>query len=285
MADKLINGTALATKRKEAIKKRVESLKAKFGRAPRLAVILVGDDAASHVYVGHKERACMGVGIQSESFKLPAATTEKELLTIIERLNNDKTIDGILPQLPVPDHISKTKVIAAIDPRKDVDGLTFENQGLLAWNLPGLYPCTPAGVMELLKEYKVKTEGAVAAVIGRSLLVGSPMATMLSHAGATVIMMQKKTRDARGHCLSADIVVCATGVKHLVRADWIKPGAVVVDVGIHRDESGKLTGDVDFSGVEKVASLITPVPGGVGPMTIVMLLENCLTAFERSFEK
>ncbi len=277
---KILDGTKLSAAKKEDIKIKIELAVQTSGKRPCLAVLLVGDDPASQVYVNHKERACSSVGIVSKTFRLPTSISQKELLKIIDELNLDPDVHGILPQLPMPFHIEKERVIFAINPAKDVDGLTPTNQGLLQWNGAGLFPCTPRGVVELLKSYEIKIEGAQASVLGRSVLVGSPVATMLSHLGATVVMIHKKTRNAQELCLNSDIIVSATGVKHLVKKTWVKKDAVVVDVGIHREESGKLTGDVAFPEVSEVASWITPVPGGVGPMTIAMLLENCFKAYQ-----
>ena len=275
---KILDGTTVSAAKKALIKTKIEQLRSPI--KPCLAVLLVGDDPASQIYVNHKERACASVGILSKTFRLPATISQKELLNIIDNLNRDPSVHGILPQLPLPMHIQKERVIFAINPLKDVDGLTPTNQGLLQWNAAGLFPCTPAGVIELLKAYEIDLVGSHVCVLGRSILVGSPVATMLSHLGATVVMIHKKTTNARELCCVSDILVSATGVKHLVKKDWIKHGAVVVDVGIHREESGKLTGDVAFQEAAEVASWITPVPGGVGPMTIAMLLENCLKAYE-----
>lgn len=276
---KIIDGKLVSAKVKERIKSQVDDIVNSGKRAPCLVVVLCGDDPASKVYVGHKEKACLAVGITSKTYRLPAVTQEVELLGLIHQLNADSEVDGILVQLPLPSHINKVKIIQAVSPEKDVDGLTTMNQGLLAWGLPGLRPCTPAGVMELLEFEGVKLEGKNVAVIGRSVLVGNPVAQMLLQKNATVTMIHSKTQNPAEICKKADVVVVAAGKMHLVNRDWIKEGAVVIDVGMHRKDDGKLTGDVDFSEVQEIASAGTPVPGGVGPMTIAMLLDNCLKAY------
>jgi methylenetetrahydrofolate dehydrogenase (NADP+)/methenyltetrahydrofolate cyclohydrolase len=243
-------------------------------------VILVGDDPASQIYVGSKEKACASVGIKSVSHRLPASTTQKDLIALIHKLNKTDDVDGILLQLPIPKHMSRFECIEAIAPEKDVDGLTPTSQGIIAWGQPGLQPCTPSGIMELIRESGIECKGKLAAVLGRSILVGAPTTHMLSHAGATVIGLHSESRNTKELTKMADIVVVATGQRHLVTDEWLKPGAVVIDVGIHR-VNGKVSGDVEFETARKVAGSITPVPGGVGPMTIAMLLSNCLLAFER----
>jgi methylenetetrahydrofolate dehydrogenase (NADP+)/methenyltetrahydrofolate cyclohydrolase len=282
MTAKIIDGTAIGKKVRENVRQKVAIRVERGFRAPHLAVILVGDDPASHVYVGHKEKACHQVGIKSSTFRLPASTKQEDVLRLIADLNTSKDVDGILPQLPMPSQIDRRTLIEAIDPKKDVDGLSYVNQGMLNWNVPALYPCTAAGVLQILKEEEIQISGKRAVVIGRSLLVGLPALLLLTHAGATTTCIHSKTVNPESICREADILVAAAGVKHLVRDHWVKPGAVVVDVGIHRTEEGRLTGDVEFEGVSKIASHITPVPGGVGPLTIAMLMQNCLFAFERS---
>lgn len=275
----LIDGRIAAQAIKKRVRADVDALLAAGGRAPRLAVILVGDHAPSEVYVKNKEAACRAVGIETVLYRLPKDAPQKRLLELIDKLNTDDAVDGILPQLPLPAHMSRTDAILAVDPKKDVDGLTPLNQGLLDWNLPGIRPCTPSGIVELIRFSGTPMKGALAAVLGRSLLVGAPAANLLSHEGATTISMHSESKETRELTRQADIVVVATGVHHLVNADWIKPGATVIDVGIHRMADGSLQGDVDFHSAAKVAGKITPVPGGVGPMTIASLLVNCVNAY------
>jgi methylenetetrahydrofolate dehydrogenase (NADP+) / methenyltetrahydrofolate cyclohydrolase len=279
MTAKIISGQVVAQQVKAELKQKISAHVAKMRRPPCLAVLLVGDDPASHVYVKHKEKACLEVGITSKTYRLPATVSQAEVLRLIHELNHDTTVDGILPQLPMPSHIGRVETVGAILPTKDVDGLSFHNQGKLLWNLPALRPCTPSGVMELLRAADVAPAGKQAVVIGRSILVGLPAAMMLTHAGATVTIVHSKTENPQDLCRRADILVAAAGVQHLVKKDWVKPNAVVIDVGIHRLENGSLTGDVDPAASD-VAQAITPVPGGVGPMTIAMLLKNCLQAYE-----
>ena len=231
------------------------------------------------MYVGHKEKACREVGIISKAFRLPDASSEQAVLDLVAQLNSDRDIDGILIQLPLPAHLDREKIVHKVASSKDVDGLVPENQGRLAWNLPGLRPCTPLGIIELIRSTGTTMAGKHAVVIGRSVLVGLPVAQLLLHENATVTVVHSKTVNPRDLCRQADILVVAAGKAHLVDQDWVKPGAVVIDVGIHRVD-GKLTGDVDFSRVAEVAGFITPVPGGVGPMTIAMLLGNCIKAYE-----
>jgi methylenetetrahydrofolate dehydrogenase (NADP+)/methenyltetrahydrofolate cyclohydrolase len=281
MTARLIDGTALGKQMREQVRHKIAAMHTAGRRSPCLAVLLVGDDSASQVYVGHKEKACAEVGITSRTFRLPADTDEDVVLKIIRTLNEDDHIDGILPQLPMPPQIDRVKVIAAIDPAKDVDGLTFYNQGRLAWNLPALRPCTPAGVMEILRHANVNCAGKHAVVVGRSVLVGLPTQLLLLHANATVTCVHSKSTNPAATAQRADILIAAAGSRHLINRDWIKPGAVVIDVGIHRGLDGKLTGDVNPNDARSIASIFTPVPGGVGPMTIAMLMVNCLEAFER----
>jgi methylenetetrahydrofolate dehydrogenase (NADP+)/methenyltetrahydrofolate cyclohydrolase len=276
----IINGTEIAKKIRADLKTRVHSHIQSGKRAPCLAVVLVGQDPASQVYVGHKEKACLEAGMESKTFRLPEMSSESEIVDLVRQLNADPGVDGILVQLPLPKHISSDKVIDMIDPRKDVDGLTAMNQGYLSLGRKALRPCTPAGCMELIKTQMPSLKGKIAVVVGRSILVGSPIAKMLLLEDATVIQVHSKTPDPEIFTRMADVLVVAAGKKHLVNGSWLKKGALVIDVGIHRGEDGKLTGDVDFDSVNTVASAVTPVPGGVGPMTIAMLLKNCLEAYE-----
>lgn len=277
MAARVIDGKAVATAVRERVREEVASLVAGAGRAPGLATVLVGEDPASQIYVRKKREACEEAGIRSLHHELPTETAESELLDLVDRLGGDDEVDGILVQLPVPDQIDPDRVVAAIDPAKDVDGLTPTNAGLLAHGMPGLVSCTPAGVMELLRHERVELEGAEAVVVGRSKLVGVPVARLLLAANATVTVCHSRTRDLDAVCRRADVLVAAVGVPRLLGADAVKPGAVVIDVGVNRGEDG-LVGDVDFDAATEVAAAITPVPGGVGPMTIAMLLVNTLAA-------
>jgi methylenetetrahydrofolate dehydrogenase (NADP+) / methenyltetrahydrofolate cyclohydrolase len=274
---RLIDGKAVAAAVRERVRAAVTEIVAGGGRAPGLATVLVGEDPASEIYVRKKHEACEEAGIRSLHHGLPASTTEDELLELVEALGLDDEADGILVQLPVPAHIDPDRIVAAIDPAKDVDGLTPTNAGLLAHGMPGLVSCTPAGVMELLRHEGVELEGAEAVVVGRSKLVGVPVARLLLSANATVTVCHSRTRDLDEVCSRADVLVAAVGVPRLLGAAAIKPGAFVVDVGVNRTEDG-LCGDVDFDAAVEVAAAITPVPGGVGPMTIAMLLVNTLAA-------
>jgi methylenetetrahydrofolate dehydrogenase (NADP+)/methenyltetrahydrofolate cyclohydrolase len=277
MAARRIDGKAVAAAVKERVKVDAAAFEEEFGRAPALATVLVGEDPASQVYIGGKRKASGEVGIRSVHHELPAATRQEELEQLVRDLNADEEVDGILVQLPLPDHLDSDAVVQTIDPAKDVDGLTPVNAGLLAHGTPGLVSCTPAGVMELLAHEGVEVEGAHAVVIGRSKLVGVPVARLLLLANATVTMAHSRTRDLDAVCAQADILVAAVGVPRLLGKEAIKPGAVVIDVGINRLEEG-LVGDVDYEAAAEVATAITPVPGGVGPMTIAMLLHNTLLA-------
>jgi methylenetetrahydrofolate dehydrogenase (NADP+)/methenyltetrahydrofolate cyclohydrolase len=247
------------------------------GGVPGLATVLVGDDPASQVYVSNKRRQTEEVGMRSIHHGLDALTPQDELLALIAELNADHGVDGILVQLPLPDGIDQDAVVAAIDPRKDVDGLTASSAGLLAQGRPGLVPCTPQGVMELLRVGGVEIEGTEAVVVGRSILVGRPVASLLVNASATVTVCHSRTRDLPAVCRRADILVAAVGSPRMVKGNWVKPDAAVIDVGVNRTDEG-LVGDVDFEAAKEVAGAITPVPGGVGPMTIAMLLSNTLRA-------
>jgi len=277
MPARIIDGKAVAAAVRERVAAEVIEFEGERGRIPQLVTVIVGDDPASEVYVAGKHRACKEVGLRSAHHGLPAETSEAELLELVEQLNRDEDVDGILVQLPVPDHIDSDRVVATIDPAKDVDGLTPVNAGLLAHGMPGLVSCTPAGVMELLRHEGVELEGAEAVVVGRSKLVGVPVARLLLAANATVTTCHSRTRDLPVVCSRADVLIAAVGVPRLLGADAIKPDAIVIDVGINRTEDG-LVGDVDFEAAQEVAAAITPVPGGVGPMTVAMLLVNTLAA-------
>ena len=275
---RVIDGKAVAAEVRERVAREVQELAAASGgRTPGLATVLVGDDPASHVYVGNKRKQTEEVGMRSVHHGLEASASQEELLALIDGLNADDAVDGILVQLPLPGEIDQDPVVASIDPAKDVDGLTAGSAGLLAQGRPGLVSCTPRGVMELLRHAEVEPEGAEAVIIGRSILVGRPLASLLLNANATVTVCHSRTRDLAGACRRADILVAAVGSPRLVKADWVKPGAAVIDVGMNRTEDG-LVGDVDFDPVLEVAGAITPVPGGVGPMTIAMLLQNTVLA-------
>jgi methylenetetrahydrofolate dehydrogenase (NADP+)/methenyltetrahydrofolate cyclohydrolase len=277
MAARVIDGKAVAAAVRERVRGEVVAYEAEAGRVPTLVTVIVGDDPASEIYVRNKHRACEEAGMRSAHHGLGAEASEQELLELVASLGRDEEVDGILVQLPVPEQIDPNAVVAAIDPGKDVDGLTPINAGLLAHGTPGLVPCTPAGVIELLRHEGIELEGAEAVVVGRSKLVGVPVARLLLAANATVTVCHSRTRDLAGTCARADVLVAAVGVPELLGADAVKPGAVVIDVGMNRTEDG-LRGDVDFAAAAAVAAAITPVPGGVGPMTIAMLLVNTLQA-------
>ena len=277
MAARVIDGKAVSAEVRERVRGEVASYAAEAGRTPALATVIVGDDPASQIYVANKHRACEETGMRSLHHQLGGETTEVELVGLIADLGSEDDVDGILVQLPVPDQIDPAAVVASIDPRKDVDGLTPTSAGLLASGTPGLVPCTPAGVIELLDHESVALEGAEAVVVGRSSLVGRPLASLLLGRNATVTTAHSRTRDLDRTCSRADVLVAAVGVPELLGASAVKPGAVVIDVGMNRTDGG-LRGDVDFDAVSPVASAITPVPGGVGPMTIAMLMVNTLAA-------
>lgn len=277
MSAKIIDGRQVSAEVKDRVAAEVAEYVAGGGRQPVLATVLVGDDPASHVYVSNKLKACEAVGIGSVHHELPAETSQDDLLTLVRALGEDDGVDGILVQMPPPDHIDPDVVIAAIDPAKDVDGLTATSAGLLAGGRPGLVSCTPAGVIELLDHAGVELEGAEAVIVGRSNLVGRPLISLLLGRNATVTAAHSRTRDLAEVCSRADVLVAAVGVPKLIGADHVKPGATVIDVGINRTDDG-LVGDVDFDAVADVAGAITPVPGGVGPMTIAMLMVNTLSA-------
>lgn len=283
MTAELIDGKALAAKVRAGVKEEVEKLKAK-GLEPSLAVVLVGNNPASAVYVRNKIKACVETGIISIEERMPEETTEAELLAKIDELNANPNVHGILVQLPLPKHIDENRVIERIDPDKDVDGFHVENAGRLAVGLPGYRPCTPYGMMVMLDDLGIPLAGKLAVVIGRSNIVGKPMATMLLEKSCTVVVTHSKTRDLASITRQADIVVAAVGRPKMLKADMVKPGAIVLDVGINRMENGKLCGDVDFDEVKEVAGCITPVPGGVGPMTIAMLLRNTVEGCWRRLE-
>jgi methylenetetrahydrofolate dehydrogenase (NADP+)/methenyltetrahydrofolate cyclohydrolase len=281
MPAQLIDGNALSQQLRTQVSERVAQLQAK-GVTAGLAVILVGDNPASQVYVRNKVKACEQTGIHSLLEKHDAQMSEAQLLARVDALNNDSNIHGILVQLPLPAHIDAQKVFEAIAPEKDVDGFHVASAGALMTGLPGFWPCTPHGCMKMLEHIGYNLRGKHAVVIGRSNIVGKPMALMLLQQHATVTVCHSATTDLKHHTLQADVIVAAVGKRHVLTADMVKPGAVVIDVGMNRDDEGKLCGDVDFEGVRQVASHITPVPGGVGPMTITMLLVNTLESAERA---
>lgn len=277
MTASIIDGKAVAAKVRARVAEGVAEMERATGETPGLATILVGEDPASHVYVGNKIKACEEVGIRSVHHGLDAEIPQDELTSLVSDLGADDSVDGILVQMPLPDGLDQDAVVSAIPPEKDVDGLTASSAGLLAQGRPGLTPCTPRGIMELLRAAGAAVEGADAVVVGRSILVGRPMAALLTNASATVTVCHSRTRDLQGVCERADILVAAVGSPRMIRGDWVKPGATVIDVGINRTDEG-LAGDVDFGSASERAGAITPVPGGVGPMTIAMLLENTLIA-------
>lgn len=276
----IIDGKALATQLQEELRQRVATC-SQHGHQPGLAVILVGDNPASQVYVRNKIKACEAVGIRSIEIRLPAQTSEEELLAQVHALNDDPSVDGILVQLPLPAHLSSELIIQNISPEKDVDGFHVASAGALLTGRPGFRACTPYGVMKLLESAHVDLNGKHAVVVGRSNIVGKPQALMLLEKNATVTIAHSRTPDLAAVLKGADVVVAAVGRAKLITGDMLKPGAVVIDVGMNRDENGKLCGDVDFESAQAVASAITPVPGGVGPMTIAMLMTNTVEAVER----
>ena len=275
----IINGKEIAQTIKDEMRLEVEELK-KIGKSCCLAVIQVGEDPASSVYVSNKKKACAYIGIDSLSYELPEETTEEELLALIDKLNIDEAVHGILCQLPLPRHINEKTNLNRISPKKDVDGFHPQNVGSLVVGDFGFVSCTPAGIIELLKRSNVEMEGKNCVVIGRSNIVGKPMALLMLRENATVTICHSKTKNLKEICKEADILIVAIGKPKFVNKDYIKDGAVVIDVGIHRDENNKLCGDVDYESVEPLCSAITPVPGGVGPMTICMLMKNCLEAMK-----
>ena len=277
----LIDGKHVSLKTRESIKMRVEEFKTKNSITPGLAVIVVGNDPASAVYVRNKHKATLDVGMNSYQIELPESISEDELLDEIARLNLEPAVNGILVQLPLPKHISEKKVISAISPEKDVDAFHPQNVGKIMIGDYDFLPCTPAGVMRLLDFYNLEVEGKRCVILGRSNIVGKPMAHLLLERNGTVTVCHSKTEGLSEITREADIIVVAIGKSKFLKSDMVKPGAIVIDVGINRDDAGKLVGDVDFDSVSEVASYITPVPGGVGPMTITMLLENTLTAAKK----
>jgi len=277
----IIDGKKLAENLRHKIANEVKE----FSRPPGLAVILVGDDSASQVYVRNKTKACVEVGFYSDQIQKSANITQEELLSEVRRLNDNKTIDGILVQLPLPPHIDAEVIIEAIIPEKDVDGFSSENVGKLMQNKPFLSPCTPKGVMAMIASLNYDLRGKDCVIIGASKIVGRPMSMELLNAGATVLVCHKETKEIAEKVRMADVVIAAAGAANLVKADWVKEGAVVIDVGINRLEDGTLTGDVDFDELKDKVLAITPVPGGVGPMTVAMLIENTLTAYKAKLEQ
>lgn len=281
---KILSGKIVSARVKDELKKEVEELSQR-GKQTGLAVVLVGDDSASKVYVRNKEKACEEVGIYSEVHRLSENTLEEELLKLINELNENDKIDGILVQLPLPKHLDDKVIIDNIKPEKDVDAFHPSNVGKIMIGDYDFLPCTPAGIMELIHESGVEVDGKTCVVIGRSNIVGKPMSMLLLHENGTVTTCHSHTKNLAEVTKSADILVAAVGIPKFVKADMVKPGAVVIDVGMDRDENGKLCGDVDFNEVEPVAGAITPVPGGVGPMTIAMLMRNTVTASKKKLEK
>lgn len=273
----ILDGKAVSAKVKEEVKEEVEALK-KQGVSVGLAVIIVGNNPASRTYVNNKKKACEAAGILSEEYALPEETTQEELLALVRELNQKDSVNGILCQLPLPKHLDEEAVIAAISEKKDVDAFSAVNVGHIMIGDYSFLPCTPAGIMEILRHYNIDVAGKECVVIGRSNIVGKPMAMLLLHQNGTVTICHSKTKNLKDVTSRADILVAAVGIPHFVTADMVKEGAVVIDVGMDRDENGKLCGDVDFAAVEPKASYITPVPGGVGPMTIATLLKNTVTA-------
>ncbi|MCL4516450.1 MAG: bifunctional methylenetetrahydrofolate dehydrogenase/methenyltetrahydrofolate cyclohydrolase FolD [Firmicutes bacterium] len=279
MSAKIIDGKAVSDSIRAELRAEVARMKGTKGLVPGLAVIIVGNDPASRVYVDSKKRACAEIGIYSEEHALPEKTTQAELLNLIRKLNNDPKIHGILCQVPLPKHLDEKEVLNAIDPRKDVDGFHPVNVGKMMVGEKAFLPCTPHGVMELIKRTGIALQGKQAVVVGRSNIVGKPVAIMLLSENATVTICHSRTADLPGECRKADVLVVAVGKKEMVKGGWIKPGAVVIDVGVNREEgSKKLYGDVEYEAAKEVAGYITPVPGGVGPMTIAMLMKNTVEA-------
>lgn len=273
----LIDGKRISAEIKEELKVKVAELKSK-GVTGALAVVQVGNDPASSVYVKNKKKACEYIGLSSMSYELPEETTQEELLKLIDQLNQDEKVNGILVQLPVPKHIDEDTIIKAISPKKDVDGFHPMSVGALTIGQKGFVSCTPAGIIQLLKRSNVEMTGKNCVIVGRSNIVGKPMALLMLRENATVTIAHSKTNDLKSVCKSADILIVAIGKKEFIDASYVKEGAVIIDVGIHRDENNKLHGDVKFDEVEPLCSAITPVPGGVGPMTIAMLMNNCVEA-------
>lgn len=281
----IIDGKSVAREIRKEIKEEIDGLKRRWGMVPGLGVVLVGDDPASHLYVRNKEKACKEVGIRSQEHLLSALVSEKELLVLIHNLNQDKEIHGILVQLPLPAHIHSERILQAVSPQKDIDGFHPVNQGLLLLGAEGFKPCTPMGIMKLLDSIGCDPKSKNAVVVGRSNIVGKPVALLLLARHATVTLCHSRTAHLRDEVSRADILVAAIGKAGLVRGDWVKPGAVVIDVGVNRLPNGKLVGDVEFDSAVERASWISPVPGGVGPMTICMLLFNTLKAAKQSLQR
>lgn len=275
----IIDGKKISQEIKDELKEKVQCMKAD-GKEVTLAVVLVGEDPASCVYVRNKKRACEYIGIRSLSFELPEETTEEELLSLIDELNHREDVNGILVQLPLPKHMDEDKVTRAIDPIKDVDGFHPQNVGALSIGIPGFVSCTPAGIIQLLKRSHIAMEGKHCVIVGRSNIVGKPMALLMLRENATVTITHSKTKDLKAITKEADILIVAIGKKQFITADYVKDGAVVIDVGMHRDENNHLCGDVAYDAVALKCAAITPVPGGVGPMTIAMLMHNCVESVE-----
>lgn len=277
----LIKGKELAAELRGQLARKVSTLYEKTGKRPGLAVVQVGEDPASSIYVNNKKKACEETGLLSFGYHLPADIDQHDLLELIDQLNQDPSVHGILCQLPLPKHIDEFRVIQAISPEKDVDGFHPVNVGLLGLGRDGLVSCTPAGVIEMLKAYQIPLVGANCVIVGRSNIVGKPVSQLMLKEHATVTITHSRTKDLPGVCRQADILIAAIGKPEMINADYVKPGAVVIDVGINRNSAGKVVGDVDFASVAPIAQAISPVPGGVGPMTIAMLLKNTWTAFLR----
>ncbi len=280
----VLDGKAVALALREEVAERAAKFTQKYGRKPGLHVVLAGDDQASAVYVRNKEKAADKAGFDGQVHRLPSDISQAQLMALVERLNADPKVDGILVQLPLPAQLDEGPVLKAIDAAKDVDGFHALNVGALWSKTPGLVPCTPRGCLHLLKQAEVPLAGQRALVIGRSNIVGKPVAALLLNESATVTIAHSRTKDLQERCREADIVIAAVGRAKMVKGDWLKPGAAVIDVGMNRDENGKLCGDVDFASAREVAGVITPVPGGVGPMTIAMLMSNTVTAAELALE-
>ena len=282
MDAKIIDGKLVSASIREKIKEKTKDIKDKYSRVPGLAAVLVGEDPASQIYVRNKRKSCEDVGIYSEEHKLPESTTQDELLELINKLNNDKKINGILVQLPLPKHIDDSLILNSVSSEKDVDGFHPINAGYLFEGKPQFIPCTPHGIIKMLEFYDIDIEGKNAVVLGRSNIVGKPAAILLLQKNATVTICHSRTKNLEDVLKEADIIVAAIGRAHFVKKEMVKEGAIVIDVGINRLDTGKLAGDVDFEAVKKISGFITPVPGGVGPMTITMLLWNTLTSLEKS---
>jgi methylenetetrahydrofolate dehydrogenase (NADP+)/methenyltetrahydrofolate cyclohydrolase len=282
MDAKIIDGKLISASIREKIKEKTKAIKDKYSRVPGLAAVLVGEDPASQIYVRNKRKSCEDVGIYSEEHKLPESTTQDELLELINKLNNDKKINGILVQLPLPKHIDDSLILNSVSSEKDVDGFHPINAGYLFEGKPQFIPCTPHGIIKMLEFYDIDIEGKNAVVLGRSNIVGKPAAILLLQKNATVTICHSRTKNLEDVLKEADIIVAAIGRAHFVKKEMVKEGAIVIDVGINRLDTGKLAGDVDFEAVKKISGFITPVPGGVGPMTITMLLWNTLTSLEKS---